>query len=49
MEAYDDAGRIDIFINNAIGGAALSADNLTVVDTRHETCLKKEYPRPLTR
>ncbi len=38
-EAYEDAGRIDIFINNAIGGASIAQDNLTVVDTSHETCM----------
>lgn len=38
-EAYEDAGRIDIFINNAIGGASAAKDNLTVTETSHETCM----------
>lgn len=38
-EAYEDAGRIDIFINNAIGGASMAKDNLTVVETSHATCM----------
>ena len=38
-EAYKDAGRIDIFINNAIGGASAAKDNLTVTETSHETCM----------
>lgn len=38
-EAYEDAGRIDIFINNAIGGASAAKDNLTVTKTSHETCM----------
>ena len=29
-EAYEDAGRIDIFINNAIGGASAAKRYLTV-------------------
>ena len=37
--AYEDAGRIDIFINNAIGGPTMAKDNTTVVDTSHETCM----------
>lgn len=38
-EAYADAGRIDIFINNAIGGPSMAADNTTVTDTSHATCM----------
>ena len=39
-EAYNDAGRIDIFINNSIAaqGAAF-ADNTTIVETSHETVM----------
>lgn len=38
-EAYEDAGRIDIFINNAIGGPEDAPDNTTVTDTSHATCM----------
>ena len=39
QEAYQDAGRIDIFINNAIGGPSTAEDNTTVTGTSHETCM----------
>lgn len=38
-EAYEDAGRIDIFVNNAIGGPTMSPNNTTVTETTHETCM----------
>ena len=38
-EAYEDAGRIDIFVNNAIGGPSAAADNTTVTGTSRETYL----------
>lgn len=37
-EIYEKAGRIDMFVNNAIAGVAGRApDNLTVTETSHET------------
>lgn len=39
QEAYQDAGRIDIFINNAIGGPSTAEDNTTVTGTSHATCM----------
>lgn len=40
-EAYHDAGRIDIFINNAIAAESAAVDdNVDVVNTSHETMIK---------
>lgn len=39
-EVYNDAGRIDIFINNAIASeCAMVEDNTTVVETSHDTMM----------
>lgn len=39
-EAYEHAGRLDIFINNSISGVGSeNPDNTTVVDTSHETMM----------
>ena len=39
-EIYEKAGRIDMFVNNAIaGGAGLLPDNTTVAETSHETMM----------
>lgn len=40
QQAYDDAGRIDIFVNNSIAASGSAVDdNTTIVDTSHETMM----------